>query len=404
MLKNVFFLIIVGVFYIFTVRGELMKGLSNRTLRPLYRRKVIKTLLQYGPISRTDIATKLNISKATVSSISEELLKKNLIAESSIAASTGGRKAILYDINRNGGYIISLEITPTYISGTLLDLHVNMISDTCSETNKEYSASFNIILETINSLIKEMPKEQPLIGISINFRGTVSKDNVIKYFDYDSWRSRNLLEDLSKHYSCLINLNNEANARAYYNSVHLDNSDLTLITMGTGVGLGIVEDNQIYLGYHGYAGEIGHIIVEPDGIPCPCGNNGCLESYISTIEILKRLSTKKNKAITINDFKYLYSQNDIDVLEVVNDFYKYLAIATNNVINIFNPKYMILSSEVIDSIPNFIEIFKQKLNSKVSDYERLIIFSNNRSGAIGGAYLLLRDFFDIEFYIKNGNK
>ncbi|GMQ59340.1 ROK family transcriptional regulator [Vallitalea sediminicola] len=381
-----------------------MKGLSNRTLRPLYRRKVIKTLLQYGPISRTDVAAKLNISKATVSSISEELLKKNLIAESSIAKSTGGRKAILYDIKKNGGYLISLEITPTYISGTLLDLHANMISDSCSETNKEYAASFNIILETIYSLIKEMPKEQPLIGISINFRGTVSKDNVIKYFDYDSWRSMNLLDDLSKHFTCLINLNNEANARAYYNSVHLDNSDLTLITMGTGVGLGIVEDNQIYLGYHGYAGEIGHIIVEPDGIPCPCGNHGCLESYISTLEILKRLSTKKNKVITINDFKYLYSQNDIDVLEVVNDFYKYLAIATNNVINIFNPKYMILSSEIIDSIPNFIEIFKQKLNSKVSDYERLIIFSNNRSGAIGGAYLLLRDFFDIEFYIKNSNK
>lgn len=381
-----------------------MKGLSNRTIRPLYRRKVINTLLQHGPISRTDIAAKLNISKATVSSISQELLNKNLIVETSIAESTGGRKAILYDINKNGGYIISLEITPAYTSGTLLDLHVNSLSDTCSETKEQYSDSFNVILEIIHSLIKQMPKNQPLIGISLNFRGTVSKDNVIKYFDYDSWRNQNILADLSQHFSCLINLNNEANARAYYNSVHLDNSDLTLITAGTGVGLGIIEKNQINLGYNGYAGEIGHIIVEPDGILCPCGNHGCLESYISTVEVLKRLSKEKDTTITINDFKYLYSQNDMDALNIVNNFYKYLSIATNNVINIFNPKYMILSSEIIDAIPNFIEVFKEKLVSKVSNYERLIIFSNNnRSGAIGGAYLLLRDFFDIEYYIKNTN-
>jgi predicted NBD/HSP70 family sugar kinase len=227
--------------------------------------------LQYGPISRIEIANKLNISKATVSSISAALLKKNLIVES-----TGGRKAILYDINKNGGYIISLEITPNYISGTLLDLHVNIISDICSEIKKEYSDSFFIILETIHSLIKQMPKEQLFIGISLNFRGSVSKDNVIKYFVYDSWRNKNLLEDLSKHFSCMINQNNEDNARVYYNSVHLDNSDLTLITMSTGVGLGIIENNKANLGYHGYAGEIGHMIVNPDGIPCPCGNRGCL--------------------------------------------------------------------------------------------------------------------------------
>ncbi len=129
-------------------------------------------------------------------------------------------------------------------------------------------------------------------------------------------------ERFESEFNVPIFVDNNANLCAYAEQVfHYSIEDLFCVSMYSGIGLGIIKDREIYRGFQGFAGEIGHMIVEKEGLPCPCGNKGCWEQYASEKAVMKRLK-EKNIIATSEELHLLLSEKC--ETEVFDQFFDYL--------------------------------------------------------------------------------
>lgn len=125
--------------------------------------------------------------------------------------------------------------------------------------------------------------------------------------------------------------------------------------------MGIMINGHLYRGQDGYAGEIGHTILFPDGKPCPCGNHGCLEQYASEKAILEEYARLTHQEqVTIDAFVRDYQNQVPEALEMMELFSKYISIAINNIINTFNIELVVLNSSFSNYIP--------QINLSIQDY------------------------------------
>ena len=206
-------------------------------------------------------------------------------------------------------------------------------------------------------------------------------------------------------------IENDANAAAYGEyiaGVGKGSENFVAMTLGTGVGAGIIIDGKIYSGSNGAGGEIGHIVVEMNGERCTCGRNGCLEMYASATglinqtrqamerypdSIMWKLSDgKKENANGLTAFDAM-RKGDIAGKMVVDKFIEYLSVGVANVINIFQPDVLCIGGGVSHEGDALIIPLKQLVNGE--DYarnmsKRTIIKTatlGNDAGIIGAAYL-----------------
>lgn len=124
-----------------------------------------------------------------------------------------------------------------------------------------------------------------------------AKDEMIDFVPKHQWQNKPLKEDLETATSISVCIENNANLCSFAEIVykHHQSNNLLSVNLYSGIGLGIIVNGELLKGYRGYAGEIGHIIVVPDGKPCNCGNFGCWEQYASEYSFFKQLAQKKEK-------------------------------------------------------------------------------------------------------------
>ncbi|MDY6855403.1 MAG: ROK family protein [Thermodesulfobacteriota bacterium] len=183
------------------------------------------------------------------------------------------------------------------------------------------------------------------------------------------------------------------------------------ITLGTGVGGGVILGNRIWLGDDGTAGEIGHIIVEPSGLKCECGRNGCLESYASGTAIVKQavqalkkgeISTLKNRvkenlnAITAKMVSEEAAKGDRLSLDIMNEAGRYLGIAIASIINLLNIGRFVIGGRVAgsgDSIlePAREEVLKRAINPPIKDQVIVQARLGDDAGIIGAAGMIFHN-------------
>ena len=102
--------------------------------------------------------------------------------------------------------------------------------------------------------------------------------------------------------------------------------------------MGILIDGELYTGQNGYAGEFGHTILFPDGRPCPCGNHGCLEQYISEASVLNDFAAAEGlENVSVERFIQYYQEGNPNARKVMQDFTHYIGISLNTVLHTFNP-------------------------------------------------------------------
>lgn len=146
-----------------------------------------------------------------------------------------------------------------------------------------------------------------------------------------------------------------------------------------------------------FAGEIGHMIVVPEGKPCNCGNKGCWEQYSSESCIFDYLSEKREiKHLTYDHMQRWLDEGDEEVLELMEQFIYYLSIGLNNMINMYNPDVLVLDNELLRMYPESLNKISEKLNSSISHYRELSISSiGNKSCVMGACAFAIKHFLDV---------
>jgi glucokinase len=189
--------------------------------------------------------------------------------------------------------------------------------------------------------------------------------------------------------------------------------DFMLVTLGTGVGGGLILNERIYRGFNGFAGEFGHMVIVPEGRECNCGNRGCIEVYASATAMIKSIQSgikkgfitnyDKSEKITAQLIFEKAKNGDVYSLEVVNNAAKYLGIALGSVINLLNLEAIIIGGGVASSgdfFINKIKFYTEQIAWKLFTKDLKIIPAQllNDAGIIGAASLAIEEIIEEKKY------
>lgn len=393
---------------------EDLKG-SFKLMRQLNVSMVLELIRKKGPISRSEIAEISNLTPATVSNISKELLSFNFIEETSLGESTGGRPPIMLKLNSESAFVIGINLGPGNIEGIVTNIEGKIIRKTVMKLGR---VDENTALIKIKELVEEIIKDtdiplEKVIGIGMAVHGIINaKEGILEYAPFYNWKNLDIKNIMEKYFNIPVIIDNDVNAMALAeNSFGIAKSISNFVTLfvGNGVGAGIIIQNSIYYGTHYSAGEIGHIVVNNNGPLCTCGNFGCLESLICDTTILSKyqklvkegkVEEEKNiNSLNVSDVYEGAKNGNIEAINLVKEAGQYLGIAIANLVNILNPKLIVISGNITVAEELIIKEIKKNVNrfalNNISENTEIKLSTLKNNGAsLGAISLVLKNFFN----------
>jgi predicted NBD/HSP70 family sugar kinase len=324
-------------------RRQLLKALNRATIL-----NIIKT---YGPIARADIARITDLSPAAVTHQTAELIDDGLIFEKQEGDSRGGRRPILLALNAAGTYVVGAKLAEDFAALAVANLNADVITQTTFKlTAREPEAVCDQLAGDIRALLRDIGIEpNRILGVGVGMAGIIDSANgICRVSPYNGWRDVPFADLLEDRLDTDVYLDNDVNTltrveRLYGPGQHVD--DFLVVTVGRGVGLGIVAGGEVYRGSRGSGGEFGHTIVDPDGFLCSCGNRGCLETFVADPWLLRRARINGLEVDTPEALVSAAQAGDPVARHTFTDAGMTLGRAVANLVNLFNPAMLILSGE-----------------------------------------------------------
>ena len=348
---------------------KFVKNFNNKELK-LKILNIIRN--SENPITKKKITNQLNINQSTISALVNQLKKNGLVIEPGSDISTGGRRPKKYQLNKEFGYVIGVDIggenTRALITDLLGGIVLYLKEKTKSEENK--CNIENKIFKITDRLISEskIPKEK-ILGIGVGVSGGIKNSGYIIFCpNINGLKNFQLKDYLEEKFSIPVLIDESVRCMAIAEKrygVTKQNNNFIYISLGIGIGAGIFINGEIYRGDGeriGITGEIGHITVSPEGPVCKCGNEGCLETFASGPAILRRAKEALEKGIMTSLSDYI--KNDFNNLspELISkaaesgdkfSFYlidktgEYIGLAISVLLNLFGIDLIVLGGGII---------------------------------------------------------
>ncbi|CAM4201553.1 ROK family transcriptional regulator [Lacicoccus alkaliphilus] len=369
-------------------------------IKSMNRRLVLEDIIRSRSISRVNIAKRTGLNKATVSSQVSSLINQSLVIEKPVENYPHpGRRPINLELNPMSTYTIGIDIDRGHIRIVLINLKgmtiYNNIFDFDIRRTDELASRLPEILGPIIKEYNSVYTPNRLAGIGISLHGIVNENHELLYAPPTQFELSPLIDMLKNTYQVPVYVDNNANMTVLAEKSFTDyQSNLFSVTLQSGIGLGILLNDEVFRGFTGYAGEVGHMIIRKNGAECRCGNKGCFEQYASD-EVLKQALADHN--ISLHDHPtYASLMADQKTKAVIKDYISDLAVGLNNIINIFNPRKLVINSRIFTQYPELLDDLKPTLSSSFIDYEEILISPlGEHSSALGAALVPLAKFLDV---------
>lgn len=325
-----------------------MESVNQLVLRDINSGSILRTIRDHAPISRADIGERLGLAPSTISVITKELQERNLIRECGRASSTAGRRRVLLEINPSGGHFICADLSGSQLNVAVLDLSFHLVQSwDLPMAGRRGDALYDYLRNALH-VARDWCGERKLVvfNIGIATPGLVEPGTgTVLEADNLSWYEFQLQERLQQEFDCPVWVENDTNTAAYGEyrygygkDQHVAN--LMYVTIGTGIGAGLILNGQMYAGSAGMAGEIGHVVVAMDGPVCVCGNRGCVESIASAQALVRDYRTMvKSPAevdVTIDEIIDLAEAGDPVARSLVERAGRAIGLAVGSQVNILN--------------------------------------------------------------------
>lgn len=346
-----------------------MEHTINNT-RILNQKKIVKLLLNRQEfISQIELQTILNLNLSTIKRICDNLIENKILIEKTIVSNSIGRSRKYYNINPNFGEIIVLLIDRDHFSISITDAQLNILKT--QQFDYDIKLNFQEKLLIISKVI-DMFKNEKTIHISVVTSGQIANDN---YSIIESRRLECNNIDLNKFFwehnklNCYVE--NDINVFSTFESnlgAEQDTMNFVTIAIGSGLGAGVIINNNLYKGAFGGAGEIGHQFYEQTKEVCYCNRTGCFELFLTNRELW---------------------QSDTD---------KYLSILSHLIRNLkltFDCEKILITGEYSEAIFNHNHILDLKLKEDYVNVELQQSSFEQIKFIKGGALLALYQVFEI---------
>lgn len=386
-------------------KGSILGGNSLSNVQSSIREQntylVLTEIVNNPEISRAQISSQTSLNKATVSEIVKKLIEEKYVIETGIgeSSSTGGRKPILLKINKKAGISISFDIRYDRLSYMITYLNGEIITTESKyfEITKDNVVS---IIEKIVSDYRATMEDIPfgVIGIGIALHGIVSENKILftPYYDLDQIDLAGVLQE---RLNVMVHIENEANlsalAESTFNSKY---SHLISCSIHTGIGAGIIINQNLYRGYEGRSGEVGHTVLYPHGKECPCGNKGCFEQYCSERALIKYFQEiYQDTSLTFKDLVNYYKDRDEKTINIISTYSENLSIGLSNLMGTYGPEAVYINSEVIREIPEILDLVREHLNQTI--YKRIPLYPSSlakHASLYGATVLNIQNFLQLQ--------
>ncbi len=327
-------------------------------MRELNERIVLGLLRQKGPISRAELARRSNLSRSTVSSIIATLLASDVVHETGIGDSHGGRRPIMIEFNYQSAFVIGIELGNTTLTVLLTDLAATILRRVrvpFDITNGPEACIAQVIAQ-VNLVLKEAHVSRAkIVGVGVGVPGPLAyaTGRPVAPPVMPGWHDvplRKLLEDAL---GLRVFVENDANLGALaehrWGAAQGWENVAYLYLGSVGIGCGLILDGRLYRGDIGSAGEIGHLMIEEDGPACRCGAYGCLEAIAGIPAILKRAQAIGLPCQQIDDVMRLAGQGNRQAVALLESTGEYLGIAIANILNMINPACVVIGGALSEA-------------------------------------------------------
>ena len=243
----------------------------------------------------------------------------------------------------------------------------NELLDVKSYETKSQRQPSEIINETAQNILKLLEENKiPLedcVVVGVGVPGTIDRhEGKVIYSNNIKWKNIELVKELGEKIPCPIRIANNANCAALGESIAgagKNHSDLIMITLGNGVGGGVIMDNKVFEGGVIGGAEIGHQVIKADGRECSCGRHGCLEAYVSIPALLKTAEEYANRKVELEEI----FQNE-GMKEVLEEYTKILGLGIVNIINVFRPQLILIGGKMSPYAEKLIEPLKKIISEE----------------------------------------
>lgn len=353
--------------------------------------QVISNIIRNGANSRTEIASVLNVTGATLTKVTNSLIKEGILYETGmIDEKKIGRKQILIDVVPDYKYAIGIDISNTYLRVTLLDMKLQVRESHIWN----YEELLQIVLDTGLDFIEEnwirSYGKDRILGIGLLAQGYI-EDDLCKNLPI-----HNIKEQIALKFDIPIFMTNNIRGLAIAHSfLYKTSENFLLINYGPGVCSVIVENGSIFKGFYNKAGEIGHIIWNPKSKKkCKvCGKYGCLESLINFDEVAHQAA--KEYCGKNTDYETLMTASKKDNGKALTKALEQLAIMLNIQISLFDPEILILSGQIFTN-SHIYDLFLKLLREKGCNFseEKIQLIKNYSEERLKSAGIVVfNEFF-----------
>ncbi|MFJ3307139.1 ROK family protein [Streptomyces sp. NPDC086549] len=260
--------------------------------------QVFTTLLSHGPLARLEAARLAGLSPAAVTKAVRPLIEAGYLVEDADDEPRAalGRPANLVRVDGGRALFLGVKVTGDEIIGVLTDLCCRIrLARRVPLTDRATGA----VLTSVTELVRELRLEAddfgaPVFGLGLAVSGDVDRaEGVVRYSPFLEWRDVPLAELAATTTGLPVTVDNDVRALTVaeqWFGAGVGLSDFAVVTVGAGIGCGLVVHGRVVAGAHGVAGEIGHVAIDPTGPLCHCGNRGCVEAIAGDAAILAGMS------------------------------------------------------------------------------------------------------------------
>lgn len=308
---------------------------------------VLDAVATSGPLTRARVSEHTGLTKSSVSGLVGDLLAGGLVAEGAPATAERGRPATALTLAPEGAAGLGLELNVDYLAATVTDLtgapryHHVVRSDNRDRAVADVVADLAEVAAT--AARSTSAQGLPLAGACVAVPG-LAADGVVVRAPNLGWRDVELSAPLTEALGLEVTLENEANLAAlgemWFGGHRVSGGELrdfVHVSGEIGIGGGIVVDGRLFHGAHAGAGELGHVVVAPDGPLCACGGHGCLERVAGQQEILSQAGVA-----TLAELTEACAAGDLTALAAVADAGRHLGVALASVVTLLDPAAVVL--------------------------------------------------------------
>lgn len=335
---------------------------SPALMRRINIRQLLDAMRVLGPCSRVDLTRHTGLSAPTVSKLMSELQRRKLVEPLSAQKQPStGRPSTIYQLAREKiqflGLVIDIEQSRVVSAG--LDGKIESERKLFFKTPKTYKALISTASRYLQR-VAALKEEAVVLGVGISIPGLIDQSEGRQVFspNLHFMNGRYPAQDIQKATGFITQVVQEEQGLCLAEQLFGQARDLenfAMIDISAGVGMGVVSAGRFVSGATGFAGELGHITLVPNGLPCGCGNRGCLETVASDVAFSRLVAKKDPKLKDMDQIIEAGQQGQLKMAKEHRQAIQVLSVGIGVVINLFNPSHIFVYGRLFDVKPGSFE-------------------------------------------------